>query len=74
MATNRDFSDRSCGSSGAVPERGSNELPTAAEVEQRLQELSDLYELGKSLREVRFVDRPRDSAADRRRKRPDDRG
>jgi hypothetical protein len=41
-------------------------------IERRLQELSDLYELGKALREVRFVDQPPKPQSDRVRERPDE--
>lgn len=55
-----------------MPEKPSNELPPPEVIERRLQELSDLYELGKSLREMRFVDPPRKPAIDRVRERPDE--
>jgi hypothetical protein len=45
--------------------------PTQEQVESRLRELAQLYALGKSLREARFVDPPRRPAADRVRERPD---
>lgn len=41
------------------------------DVARPLQELSELYELGKALRELRCVDRPRRTDADRVRERPD---
>ncbi len=73
MATNRDCRSPSQGSCAAVRERELDERPTSDEVERRLQELSDLHELGKSLRETRFVERPREPDADRVRERPDER-
>jgi hypothetical protein len=47
------------------------ELPPPEVVERRLKELSDLYEFGKALREVRFVDEPSKPQPDRVRERPD---
>ncbi len=72
MATNRDFRERSCACSAVVPESARDGLPPPDVVERRLQELSDLYELGKALREMRFVDPPRKPTADRVRERPDE--
>lgn len=72
MATNRDFRDRSCACSAAMPEGARDELPPPEVIERRLQELSDLYELGKALREVRFVDQPPKPQSDRVRERPDE--
>lgn len=43
------------------------EAPTPEQIEQRLDEVAQLYELGMALREVRFVGLP---AADRVRERP----
>ena len=41
-------------------------------VERRLRELAQLYELGKALREVRFVDPPPKAQPDRVREKPDE--
>jgi hypothetical protein len=46
------------------------DLPTPEEVERRLRELEQLYELGKALREVRFVEEPPKTRADRVREQP----
>lgn len=43
-------------------------------VESRLRELAQLYQLGKALREVRFVDPPRRPQPDRVREQPDEPG
>ena len=56
-----------------MAERPSDELPPPEVIERRLRELEQLYELGKALREVRFVERPPKPPADRVRERPDER-
>jgi hypothetical protein len=55
-----------------LTEKPDDELPPPEVIERRLQELSDLYELGKALREMRFVDPPQKPATDRVRERPDE--
>lgn len=52
----------------------SDGLPRPEVIERRLRELEQLYELGKALREVRFVEQPPTSQPDRVRERPDERG
>jgi hypothetical protein len=56
-----------------MAEKPSDELPPPEVIERRLRELEQLYELGKALREVRFVDPPPKPAADGVRGRPDER-
>jgi len=56
-----------------MPENPPDDFPSPELVERRLRELEQLYELGKALREVRFVDPPRKPPADRVRERPDER-
>jgi len=55
-----------------MPEKRPDELPPPEVIERRLQELSELYELSKALREVRLVDAPRKPEADRVREEPDE--
>jgi hypothetical protein len=56
-----------------MPERSSDELPPPEVIERRLRELEQLYELGKALRELRFVDEQPKPQPDRVRERPDER-
>ena len=55
-----------------MAEKPSSELPPPEVIERRLRELSELYELGKALREMHFVDPPRKPPPDRVRERPDE--
>jgi hypothetical protein len=55
-----------------MSEKPSSELPPPEVIERRLQELSDLYELGKALREMRFVEPQPKARPDRVREKPDE--
>ena len=55
-----------------MAEKLPDELPPPEVIELRLRELAQLYRLGKSLREVRFVDEPPRAQPDRVREKPDE--
>ena len=55
-----------------MAEKPFRDLPPPEVIERRLRELSDLYEFGKALREMRFVEPPQEPPPDRVRERPDE--